>query len=46
VETLIKEGIERREVTDPSKVDSTLGKQEGVAILIFYPKKTLDLFNY
>ena len=46
VETLAKEGIERREVTDPSKVDSALGKQEGVAILIFYPKKTLDLFNY
>ena len=46
VETLNKEGIERSEVTDPSKVDSALGKQEGVAILIFYPKKTLDLFNY
>ena len=39
VETLAKEGIERREVTDPSKFDSNLGKQEGIVILIFSRKK-------
>mgnify|MGYP001368077543 CR=1 FL=1 len=39
VDTLTKEGIERREVTEPSKFDSNLGKQEGVLIFIFTEKK-------
>ena len=39
VDTLTKEGIQRREVTEPSKFDSNLGKQEGVVIFIFTEKK-------
>ena len=39
VETLTKEGIERREVTEPSKFDSKLGKQQGIVIFIFTEKK-------